>query len=404
MIFKEYCIADLCKVCSSKRIFMSEYVSSGIPFFRGKEVSEKSISKENVSTELFISNEKYKEIKTKFGAPQTGDILITAVGTIGNVWLVDIENFYFKDGNILWLKDIDTNIINRQYLYYFLKSKQFENQVEATLIGSSQKALLIDELKKIKIEVPDLKTQQKIVHILSALDQKIGLNIKENGTLENIIKCHYKSFISNKDQKRTEYKTSDLFDYNGGYSYTSAELVDESTIGMMTIKNFERTGGFKIDGFKPLAPQKTKIPTADLFDIFVACTDVTQNADIIGNAIMLLDKGEYEDTTYSMDLVKIEPRINKFALYAILSSKDFKNFALGYKSGTTVLHLSKKCLKEYVISLPEEKEVEAFGEIVEKLCKKISNNLAENRNLCQIRSVLLPKLLSGEIDVNRIEV
>ena len=119
---------------------------------------------------------------------------------------------------------------------------------------------------------------------------------------------------------------------------------------------------------------------------------------------MLLDKGEYEDTTYSMDLVKIEPRINKFALYAILSSKDFKNFALGYKSGTTVLHLSKKCLKEYAISLPEEKEVEAFGEIVEKLCRKISNNLAENRNLRQIHNELLPKLLSREIDMSRIGV
>lgn len=172
MIFRKYCIADLCKVCSSKRIFMSEYVSFGIPFFRGKEISEKSNSKENVSTELFISNEKYKEIKTKFGTPQTGDILITAVGTIGNVWLVDIENFYFKDGNILWLKNIDTNIINRQFLYYFLKSKQFENQVEATLIGSSQKALLVDELKKVKIEVPDLETQKKIVRVISVLDKK----------------------------------------------------------------------------------------------------------------------------------------------------------------------------------------------------------------------------------------
>lgn len=300
----------------------------------------------------------------------------------------------------------DQEKVDPYWLYCYLTQKTVTNQMQliAEQNVSTYPSIRPENLAEIELDLPDLETQKKIVRILSALDQKIGLNTKENGTLENIIKCHYKSFISNKDQKRTEYKTSDLFDYNGGYSYTSAELVDESTIGMMTIKNFERTGGFKIDGFKPLAPQKTKIPTADLFDIFVACTDVTQNADIIGNAIMLLDKGEYEDTTYSMDLVKIEPRINKFALYAILSSKDFKNFALGYKSGTTVLHLSKKCLKEYVISLPEEKEVEAFGEIVERLCKKISNNLAENRNLCQIRNVLLPKLLSGEIDVNRIEV
>ena len=330
------------------------------------------------------------------------DILITTVGTIGEMAMIRDDRICYSFQRSVGVIKPDISKVLPEYLYYAILNET--NQITTLIKGAVQKCLFINDLKMLEINLPSLETQKKIIRVLSALDRKIELNTKENDTLEDIIKCHYKSFIGDNGRSRTEYKTSDLFDYNGGYSYTSAELVDESTIGMMTIKNFERTGGFKIDGFKPLAPQKTKIPTANLFDIFVACTDVTQNADIIGNAIMLLDKGEYEDTTYSMDLVKIEPRINKFALYAILSSKDFKNFALGYKSGTTVLHLSKKCLKEYVISLPEEKEVEAFGEIVEKLCRKISNNLAENRNLRQIHNALLPKLLSGEIDMSRIEV
>ena len=171
---------------------------------------------------------------------------------------------------------------------------------------------------------------------------------------------------------------------------------------MMTIKNFERTGGFKADGFKALSPKKGTFKTAALYDIFISCTDVTQNADIIGNAVMLLDTDKYSTVTYSMDLVRIIPKINRFALYAILSSKDFKSFALGYKSGTTVLHLNKKCLAEYEIALPDEKTLDVFGATIEKACKKIAINLAENRCLSQIRDSLLPKLMSGDVNLDKV--
>jgi type I restriction enzyme, S subunit len=113
-IFKEWCttendeipegwnikeLAELADVSSSKRIFREEYTLSGVPFYRGKEVTQLS-NGESISTELFISNERYEEIKEKFGVPQVGEILITSVGTIGSIWLVDNDSpFYFKDGN-----------------------------------------------------------------------------------------------------------------------------------------------------------------------------------------------------------------------------------------------------------------------------------------------------------------
>lgn len=84
------------------------------------------------------------------------------------------------------------------------------------------------------------------------------------------------------------------------------------------------------------------------YEVLVACTDLTQNADIIGNAIMLLNTSNYKEIIMSMDLVKLVPItdfINNYMLYAIVNSKDFKDFALGYKSGTTVLHLNKIVLK-----------------------------------------------------------
>ncbi|MHA1146599.1 MAG: hypothetical protein ACTSRW_17820 [Candidatus Helarchaeota archaeon] len=85
---------------SSKRIFYKEYVNKGIPFYRSKEIIEKYIGK-NISTGLFITEEKFNEIKEKFGAPKKGDLLLTSVGTLGIPYVVNqYDKFYFKDGNL----------------------------------------------------------------------------------------------------------------------------------------------------------------------------------------------------------------------------------------------------------------------------------------------------------------
>ena len=194
-------------------------------------------------------------------------------------------------------------------------------------------------------------------------------------------------------------------DISNGYSYTGKELVNESKVGMATIKNFERAGGFKEEGFKDIEPMKAKENHyANKFDILVACTDLTQNADIIGNAVMLLNTGKYEKVVISMDLVKILPKKNKYLIFSILNSKEFKNFALGYKTGTTVLHLKKNCFKDFNIKLPDLDKIKDFEKVVEVNYKKISSNLEENNTLIQLRDTLLPKLMNGEIDLDKIEI
>ena len=118
--WKTYKIGNLCSISSSKRIFAKEYQSSGIPFFRGKEIIEKQKG-ESVSTELYISKSRYDEIKNKFGVPKEGDMLLTSVGTLGIPYIVKNETFYFKDGNLTWFTDFKE--INSKFLYYWLKSE-----------------------------------------------------------------------------------------------------------------------------------------------------------------------------------------------------------------------------------------------------------------------------------------
>jgi type I restriction enzyme, S subunit len=159
-------IADL---TSSKRIFEHEYVSSGIPFYRGKEVSQ-LIDCEQISDKYFISESRYNQIKSEFGVPKRGDILITAVGTLGNVYVVpDESRFYFKDGNLIWLRGLK----NTDSYYVAAQIRKNRQEIVNNAIGSSQKALTIVVLKNVMISLPPLPEQQAIATALSDVDALI---------------------------------------------------------------------------------------------------------------------------------------------------------------------------------------------------------------------------------------
>lgn len=206
-----------------------------------------------------------------------------------------------------------------------------------------------------------------------------------------------------------ETPLSDIAKFISGYSYKGAELSD-STTAMATIKNFNRKGGFKLDGYKEIIPSSKlkESQYAELFDTLVAHTDLTQNADIIGNAEPIMSKSDYDDIVFSMDLVKVLPKkdcVSKFLIAAILQDKKFKAHCLGYVNGTTVLHLSKKALPEYKLFLPSDLSIlKPLDDVVTALYKQISSNISENTYLEKLRDAILPKLMSGEIDVSDIEL
>ncbi|MGU9011318.1 restriction endonuclease subunit S [Clostridium perfringens] len=176
-------IEDFCEVCSSKRIFMKDYVKSGIPFYRSKEIIELS-NGNNITTELYISNKKFNEINSKFGVPKKGDILLTSVGTLGISYLVNSDNFYFKDGNLTWFKSFIGN--SNIYIYSFLSSFEGKKAFDKITIGSTQKALTISALKKIKLVKPTDKIIDKYTLVCQSLVDKIEFVVSENRNLEKL--------------------------------------------------------------------------------------------------------------------------------------------------------------------------------------------------------------------------
>lgn len=164
-------LGEVCNITSSKRIFADEYTDKGIPFYRSKEVIERSKGLP-ISVELFISPERYSEIKEKFGIPNVGDILITAVGTIGKIWSIDTdEKFYFKDGNLVWLKDIDSSLANtiffRRLLEYLIDEYK---KINAN--GAAYSALTIAKLKLMQCPLPSLHLQHLFAHRIEQLEHQ----------------------------------------------------------------------------------------------------------------------------------------------------------------------------------------------------------------------------------------
>lgn len=180
--WKEYKIGDLCKITSSRRIFAIEYKDFGVPFYRGKEIIEKQKGNK-ISTELFISQERYDEIKAKHGVPQKGDMLLTSVGTLGIPYVVQDEVFYFKDGNLTWFSDF--NNLDSRFLYYWFLSPIGKDNIDSKAIGSTQKALTIDTLLRFEISLPPLEEQKKIANILGTIDDQIEINRRINDNLAN---------------------------------------------------------------------------------------------------------------------------------------------------------------------------------------------------------------------------
>ena len=300
------------------------------------------------------------------------------------------------------------------FLYYLLKYNK--NAIEAMGSGTTFKEVSGSTMRGIRVYVPISKAeQQRIAAILSALDEKIAINREINDNLLEQIKTictawlsDYKPFDGVMPSDWVETPLSDIAEFISGYSYKGTELTN-STIAMATIKNFDRKGGFKLDGYKEIIPSSKlkESQHAELFDTLVAHTDLTQNAEVIGNAEPVMSKSEYDDIVFSMDLVKVLPKkdgVSKFLIAAILQDKKFKAHCLGYVNGTTVLHLSKKALPEYKLFLPSDfSTLKPLDEVVTALYKQVSSNISENTYLEELREALLPKLMSGEIDVSTVQ-
>lgn len=364
-------LGDVCQISSSKRIFAKEYQKKGIPFYRGKEIIEKHKGND-VTTELFISPDRYKEIKNKYEVPRKGDVLLTSVGTLGVTWLVDEDEFYFKDGNITWLRPNEKII--PEFLYLWLNSTEAQNQIDAKCIGSTQKALTIETLNKFYISLPSIDLQYKIIAIIKPLEDKIVNNRKINKNLEQQAQAIYSCmFIEHRQESWSTGQLSDLISVKYGKDHKKLADGNYPVYG---------SGGIMRYVEKPLYTGES---------VLIPRKGTLNNVMYVSEAFWSVDTMFYTEM--------LHPNIAKF-VYHFVKSKDLASL----NAGSAVPSMTTNILNSMQLYIPDEKTLEKFENIVSPMYSAMQENTKESKILANTRDTLLPKLMSGELDVSDIDL
>lgn len=151
---------EICKVGSSKRIYQNELSDSGVPFFRVSDLNNRIDGKID-DTKIFITTKKYNELKQQGLVPSTGDILVTSRGTLGKCYIVKEKDlFYFQDGMISWLSEINGKITSL-YLTLLFSMNGVQKQILNLQAGSTIAYLSIAMLKKLDIMLPPIELQNQ---------------------------------------------------------------------------------------------------------------------------------------------------------------------------------------------------------------------------------------------------
>ena len=364
--------------------------------------------------------EKYQEIKTKFGVPQEGDILLTSVGTLGIPYCIGVnERFYFKDGNLTWFKDYEHNLNNR-FLLYWLRSPLAKRQIEMIAIGSTQRALTIDALKKMVICTPKYDEQCRIVKIISDLDSKIGLNLDMNKTLEAIGHAFFKHWFVDFEFPSDEGKP---YKSSGGEMVNSelGEIPKGWKIGELTefldflegpgIRNWQYTlGGTRFINIRLIRNN----------DIDIANANYVSNEEAYGKYkhFLLEEKDMIVSTSGTLGRTAIVRKkhlplmlntsVIRFRpidaesypfMYQYLNSSLFYNELKSLASGSVQLNFGPMHLKSMKMLMPTKEILNLYNKSVSCVYDKIVSNLDKSDILSHLRDSLLPRLMSGRIRV-----
>ena len=350
--WKIYKIDNICEVLSSKRIFAADYVKFGIPFYRSKEIIEKAFG-ENISNLLYIAEEKYNDIKSKIG--------------------------------------------------------QFT--LENLMIGSAQKALTIVGIKGIELNLPPLEVQNKIAKVLSALDNKIELNNAINNNLEQQAQAIFKSWFVD-------------FEPFGGTMPKFAELVPiEKICKIVTKGTTPTTLGFSFveQGINFIKAESILDNHSFDYNKFAYIDEVTYKklsrsilepkdivftiAGTLGRFAIIDEEVIPANTNQAVaiiraDIGKIEPEY----LYTFFLGNWHNNYYSKRIQQAVQANLNLTTIKSLPIILLSQEYRIKYLNIIKPILWQIKYNEKENRILTQLRDTLLPKLMSGEIDVSKVDI
>jgi type I restriction enzyme, S subunit len=376
----------------------------------------------------FITEEKDKSLRK--GKMIRGDVVLTTRGTVGNVAYYDravpYKHVRINSGMVIFRPD--TSHIEPRFLYFFLRSSAFSNQVSALRTGSAQPQLPIRDIILIEFPLPEIKEQQAIACILGALDDKIELNCQMNRTLETIARAIFKSWFIDFDPVRAKVDGGQPPGLAPHIADLFPDSLEDSEIGKIPRewKTFNLQDLIEINPTRRLVkgikapylnmanmPTEGHCPESWMEREFGSGMRFMNGDTLVARITPCLENGKtaYVDflkgneigwgSTEYIVLRPHEPIPAVFA-YLLARSPDFRSFAIQRMTGSSGRQrVPADNLAAYQLTTPpiDSKIFEAFGKTVSPYFKRIHLSMRETRILKDLRDTLLPKLISGELRV-----
>lgn len=354
-----------------------------------------------------ISEEDYQKV-IKRSSVEQWDILFSMIGTIGVTYLeknIDIDYACKNMGIFKFNGDI-----NKAYwLYYYLQTPQAKEYISGHSRGTTQQYLPLGSLRDFPIQITSSEICNKIISILKSLDDKIELNNAINKNLEQQAQAIFKSWFID-------------FDPFGGVCPTDWKKItlDEATsrfgTGLNPRKNFVLGHGNNYYvTIKNMGNNRIYLDDrCDMVDD-EAIAKIQKRSDLqVGDLLFsgigtigrvyLIDKPPTNWNT-SESIFNLRPNhlVSSEFLYLLLLSRDMQDYAISLASGSVQKGIRMADLKRYPFSLPSADVMKKFTELLSPQIKKIKSNEVENDKLAELRDSLLPRLMSGELDVSALD-
>jgi type I restriction enzyme S subunit len=409
--WKKATIGTVADLCLGKMLDQEKNRGEPLPYLANVNVRWGEFALDNLRTMRFEPHE-----LDRYGL-KLGDIVMCEGGEPGRcaIWKEQVPGMMIQKA-LHRIRPHD--VLDYRFLFYDLLNIGNCRGFDQYFTGATIKHLPGEKLAKVEVNVPPLPIQRRIAGILSAYDELIENSQRRIKILEAMARALYREWFVHfrfpghasvprvpsslgEIPKGWEVrKLGDLLNVDKGVSYNGAGLTEVGN-PMVNLKNIQAGGGFRRDATKPYSGDFKQRHTVKPGDVVLANTDLTQAGNVVASPALIPRMGDENPILISHHLYAVRPveDIPPLFVYHLMLTEDFRGFAKGFAIGTTVLGLPKEGILNYsfacappVLIRDFVTRVSGIHELMEALHERIDN-------LRRTRDLLLPRLLSGQIDV-----
>ena len=348
-----------------------------------------------------VSEEVYIE-RNKRATPRENDLILAREAPVGNIAIIKKgQNVCLGQRTVLIRPNKEK--VNPNYLVYYLLSPRMQTRLLRASNGATVNHLNMVDIKKLEIELPDIKIQNKVGKLLTLVDDKVEKNRKINKNLEQQAQELFKAW----------FVTFETFGGKMPSSWSVAKLGDIATI---------KTNSFSPAKTPTVMLEHYSIPAFDeqKYPVFELAANVKSNKYILTDNSVMISKlnpgikrvwrpmcvSEFAVSSTEFIIFEANDPTYKDYVFSVIDSSTFSDWMCAHTTGSTNSRqrTTPSTTLEFQIALPTQEVVSDFCKIVTPMYDMIAQNTCENRKLAAFRDSLLPKLMSGELDVSNIDL